>query len=129
MAAIRWLSSFSVPSVQTLHDNVALAPLPPCPIPPALLEVMRKILAGTLPLISWIFYYETVERCSREQPLHKTWGEDRVPREFYKYVPQLLLQLLWAALNAFMRGETPSVCAHEWLGALACYIPKNYRHS
>ena len=109
---------------QTLHDNVALAPLPPCPIPPALLEVMRKIPAGTLPLISRIFDYETVERCSREQPLHKTWGEDHVPREFYKYGPQLLLQLLWAALNAFLRGETPSVCAHEWLGALAGYIPK-----
>jgi hypothetical protein len=114
---------------QTLHDNVALAPLPPCPIPPALLEVMRKIPAGTLPLISRIFDYETVERCSREQPLHKTWGEDRVPREFYKYGPQLFLQLLWAALNAFLRGETPSVCAHEWLGALAGYIPKNYRQS
>jgi hypothetical protein len=28
------------------------------------------------------------------------------------------------ALNAFLRGETPSICAHEWLGALAGYTPK-----
>ncbi len=39
-------------------------------------------------------------------------------------LPQLLLQLLWGALNAFLRGKTPSVCAYEWLGALAGYIPK-----
>ncbi len=54
------------------------------------------------------------------------WGGDLVPREFYrdKYGPQPFLQLFWAALHAFLRGEAPSVCAHEWLGALAGYIPK-----
>ena len=37
-----------------------------------------------------------------------------------------MLELLWAALNAYLRGETPSVCAHasEWIGAIAGYIPK-----
>ncbi len=49
---------------------------------------------------------------------------DGIPREFYKYGPQGLLELLWAALNAYLRGETPSVCAHEWIGAIAGYIPK-----
>ncbi len=53
------------------------------------------------------------------------WGGDLVLREFYKYSPHHFLQLLWAAINEFLRGEAPSVCAHEWLGALAGYIP-NY---
>ncbi len=26
--------------------------------------------------------------------------------------------------SAYLRGEMPSVCAHEWLGAIAGYIPK-----
>ncbi len=51
-------------------------------------------------------------------------GVDGFPREFYKYGPQNLLELHWAALNAYLRGEMPSVCAHEWLGATAGYIPK-----
>jgi hypothetical protein len=54
----------------------------------------------------------------------KATGVDGFPREFYKYGPQNLLELLWAALNAYLRGEKPSVCAHEWLGAIAGYIPK-----
>ncbi len=32
---------------QTLHDEVAVAPMPPCPIPPALLEALQKIPFGT----------------------------------------------------------------------------------
>ena len=32
--------------------------------------------------------------------------------------------LLWRAINAYLRGETPDVCAHEWLGAIASSIPK-----
>jgi hypothetical protein len=35
-----------------------------------------------------------------------------------------LLELLWAALNAYLRGETQSVVVHEWLGAITGYIPK-----
>jgi hypothetical protein len=27
-------------------------------------------------------------------------------------------------MNAYLRGETPSVCIHEWVGAVAGYIPK-----
>ncbi len=34
------------------------------------------------------------------------------------------LRTFWAALNAYLRGEIPSVCAHEWVGAIAGYIPK-----
>ena len=35
-----------------------------------------------------------------------------------------LLELLWAAINAYPRGESPNVCGHEWIGAIACSIPK-----
>jgi len=54
----------------------------------------------------------------------KATGVDGIPREFYKYGPQRLLELLWVALNAYLRGEVPSVCAHEWMGAIAGLIPK-----
>jgi hypothetical protein len=35
-----------------------------------------------------------------------------------------LLKLLWAAINAYLRGDPPTVCAHEWIGAIAASIPK-----
>jgi hypothetical protein len=44
--------------------------------------------------------------------------------EFYKYAPQSLLALLWVALKEYLRGKSPSVCAHEWIGAIEGYIPK-----
>jgi hypothetical protein len=51
-----WAVKFFCTKCQTLHDNVALA----------LLEVMLKIPAGTLPLVSRVFDYKTVECCSRD---------------------------------------------------------------
>ncbi len=109
---------------QSLHDEVAVAPMPPCPIPPALLEALRKIPFGTMPLLSRLFDFETLGQCAHKRSNGKATRVDGIPREFYKYGPQSLLELLWAALNAYLRGETPSVCAHEWLGATSGYIPK-----
>ena len=67
---------------------------------------------------------ETVERTARSQKLNKSPGADGFPRELYKYGVPALHVLLWRAINAYLRGETPDVCAHEWLGAIASSIPK-----
>jgi hypothetical protein len=75
-------------------------------------------------LLSRLIDFETLEQCVCKLRNGKATGVDGIPREFYKYGPQNLLELLWAALNAYLRGEMPSVCAHEWLGAIVGYIPK-----
>ena len=46
------------------------------------------------------------------------------PREYVKFGPTALLELYWKAINAYLAGEKPLVCAHEWLRAVAGYIPK-----
>jgi hypothetical protein len=38
--------------------------------------------------------------------------------------PTELLELYCNAINAYLRGEPPSVGEHEWAGAIAGYIPK-----
>ncbi len=48
---------------QSLHDQVAVAPMPPCPIPLGLLEALRKIPFGTMPLLSRLIDFETLEQC------------------------------------------------------------------
>jgi hypothetical protein len=106
---------------QSLYNEFAVAPMPPYPISPALLEALRKISFGTMPLLSRLFDFETLEQCVRKLCNGKATGVDGIPREFG---PQNLLELLCAALNAYLRGEIPSVCAHEWLGAIAGYIQK-----
>jgi len=68
--------------------------------------------------------FDTVEQTARSQELDKSPGADEFPRELYKYCVQPLLVLLWRAINAYLLGEIPAVCAHEWLGAIASSIPK-----
>ena len=46
---------------------------------------MRAVAAGTLPSISFPVDYDTLEACARAQPLQKSVGTDRHPRELYKY--------------------------------------------
>ena len=108
----------------SVHETVAYAPLPPCPIPISLLEAMRKIPPGTLPLISRMVDMETVISRTRRQGTGLSTGSDRFHREFYKDAPLILLERLWAAINAYLRGDPPTVCAHEWIGAIAAHIPK-----
>ena len=109
---------------QSICDKPAMAPMPPCPIPKQVLEAMRKIPAGSLPLINRTIDFESFERRTRRQPNGKAPGSDGQPREYCKYGPTAFLELYWAAGNAYLRGEAPSVCIHEWSGAVAGYIPK-----
>ena len=54
----------------------------------------------------------------------KSVGTDGIPREFYKYGPRVLLELLRAAINAYLRGERPMADPHEWMGAIVTSIAK-----
>lgn len=109
---------------QSTCTEPAMAPMPPCPIPKQVLEAMRRIPTGSLPLINRMIDFESFERCTRRQPNDRAPGSDGQPREYGKYGPAAYVELLWAASNAYLRGETPSVCIHEWAGAVAGYIPK-----
>jgi hypothetical protein len=105
---------------RSAHDDVALNPLPPCPLPLSVLQAMRAAAKGTLPSISFLVDYDTpsLETCAREQPPRKSVGTDRIPRELYKYGLRPFLELLRAAINAYLKGERPTVHSHEWMGAI-----------
>ena len=75
-----------------------------------------------LPLLN--FQVDTLEACARAQPLRKSVGTDRLPRELYKYGPHPYQELLRAAINAYLRGERPTVRNHEWMGAIVTFIAK-----
>ena len=116
---------------QSTCDESAMAPTSMGLCPPALLpnpeesaRVMHRFPAGSLTLIKRAIDFEAFERCVRRQPNGKAPGSDGQPREFCKHVPIASLELHWKAINAYLRGETPSVCEHEWAGAVAGYIPK-----
>ena len=109
---------------QSVSDEPAVAPMPQCPISDQVKEAMRRIPAGSLPLINRLVGFEILERCARRQPSNKSPGEDGNPREFCKHGPTELLELYCNAINAYLRGEPPSVGEHEWAGAIAGYIPK-----
>ena len=109
---------------QSICHEPAMAPMPPCPIPRQVLDAMRRIPAGSLPLLNRTIDFESFERRARRQPNGRAPGSDGQPREYCKYGPTAFLELYWAAGNAYLRGETPSVCIHEWTGAVVGYIPK-----
>ncbi len=111
-------------SIQEWHMSQAWPLCPPCPIPKLVLDELCRIPEGTPPLISRPIDLETFERSARRQPNDRAPGSDGQPREYVKYGPAALLELYWKADNAYLAGETPSVCAHEWSGAVAGYIPK-----
>jgi hypothetical protein len=108
----------------SVHDEVALKPLPPCPLPLSVLQALRAAVRGTLPSISFLVDYDSLESCARQQPPRKSVGTDRVPRELYKYGPRVFLELLRAAINAYLKGERPTVRIHEWTGAIVTFIAK-----
>jgi hypothetical protein len=95
-----------------------------CPISDQVKGAMRRIPTGSLPPINRSVGFETLERCARRQPSNKSPGKDGHPREFCKHGPMELLELYYNAINAYLRGEPPSVGEHEWAGAIAGYIPK-----
>ena len=108
----------------SVHDDVDLAPLPPCPIPWNVWKNMRKIPEGSAPLICHDISYDTLEACVRRMPNGKSPGCDGIPREFYKYGPMILLERLRSAINAYTRGERPLEYSYEWDGAIVSLVPK-----
>lgn len=111
-------------SCNSVHDTVRLNPLPPCPLPLSVLQAMRSAPVGTPAQISLSVDLETLETCVRALSTGKSVGTDGIPREFYKYGPRALLDLLRAAINAFLRGERPTVYQHEWMGAIVASLAK-----
>ena len=100
-----------------------MAPMPQCPIPLTVLEAMRKIPKGTLPLISRIVDLDTVVTRARRQSNGKSTGVDGFPREFYKNGLIELLELLWAAINAYLNLQTYAVMSGS--GLLLVLYPRN----
>ena len=109
---------------QSVNSGVALKPLAPCPLPLSILQAARTVPAGTLAQISRFIDHDTLEACVRALPTGKSVGTDGIPREFYKYAPRSLLELLRAAINAYLTGKRPTVCGHEWMGAIVTFIAK-----
>ena len=94
---------------QSICDEPAMAPIPPCPIPRHVLDAMRRIPAGSLPLINRTIDFESFERRARRQPNGRAPGSDGQPREYCKYGPTAFLELHWAAECIPERGNTIGV--------------------
>uniref|UniRef100_A0A7S0M8E9 Uncharacterized protein n=1 Tax=Cryptomonas curvata TaxID=233186 RepID=A0A7S0M8E9_9CRYP len=107
--AVRYLCS----NCNMVHDEVALPPIPPCPLPLSILQAVSIAPAGIPAFLSLLIDYETLEACVRALLTGKSVGTDGIPREFYKYGPRLLLELLHAAFNAYLSGKRPTICGHE----------------
>ena len=111
-------------SCNSVHNTPRLNPLPPCPLPLSVLQAMRSAPDGIPAQISTSVDQATLEACVRALMTGKSVGTDGIPREFYKYGPRVLVELLRAAINAYLRGEHPTVCQHEWMGAIVTSIAK-----
>ena len=68
----------------SVHDDVDLAELPPCPIPWQVWQEMRRIPPGLGPLICRPVDMETLENTVRRLRNDLSMGTDGIPREFYK---------------------------------------------
>ena len=53
-------------------------------------------------------------------------GTNRVPprQELYKHGPRAFFELLRVAINAYLKGERPTVRIHEWMGAIVTFTAK-----
>ncbi len=108
----------------SVHDTARLNPLPPCPLPLSVLQAIRSAPDGTPAQLSISVDQATLEACVRALMTGKSVGTDGIPREFYKYGPCVLLELLRAAMNAYLRGAHPTAYQHEWMGAIVTSIAK-----
>jgi hypothetical protein len=111
-------------SCNSVHNTPRLNPLPPCPLPLSVLQAMRSAPDGIPAQISISVDQATLEACVRALMTGKSVGTDGIPKEFYKYGPRVLVELLRAAINAYLRGEHPTVCQHEWMGAIVTSLAK-----
>ena len=96
-----------------VHDDVALAPLLPCPIPWNFWKEMRKIPPGLALIICRQLDLETLETLVWRLTNGLSTVCDGIPREFYKYDPLVFLEPLRSAINAYPAGMTPTICVHE----------------
>jgi ribonuclease HI len=115
---------FFCPHCSSVHDDVTLAQLPPCPIPWQVWKDMRKIPSGNAPLICRQVDMDTLETIVRRLSNDLSMGIDGIPREFYKYGPLVFLEFLRSAINAYMNGMSPTTGVHEWQGAIFSLISK-----
>jgi hypothetical protein len=106
--AVRYLCS----NCNTVLEEVELPPILPCPLPLSILQAVRVAPAGIPAFLSLLIDYETLETCVRALLTGKSVGTDGIPREFYKYGPGPLLELLRTAFNAYLSGNRPTVCGH-----------------
>ena len=107
-----------------VHDDVAIADLPPCPVPLKTWQALRKIPPGLQPLINRPVDFDTLAECVRQLPLGKSPGTDGIPYEYYIHAPRALLEFLLAAVNAFIQGEKPTVGEEDWTGGLVTLVDK-----
>jgi hypothetical protein len=119
-------SSSATIQYMTLSGSVSLNPLPPCPIPLSVLQAIRSAPDGTPAQISLSVDLETLETCVRALLTGKSVGTFEIPREFYKYCQQALLNLLRAATNALFKltGERSTVYQYEWMDAIVASLVK-----
>ena len=85
---------------------------------------MRRIPSDLAPLICRPVDFDTLESIVSRLRNGKSTGSDGIPREYYKYGPKLLLELLRSAFNAYLAGVQPAEYAHEWEGAICGLIAK-----
>ncbi len=76
------------------------------------LQAMNSAPDGIPAQISIFVDQETLVACVQALMTSKSVGTDGIPRELYKYGPRVLLELLRAAINAYLRCD-PTVYQHE----------------
>ena len=108
----------------SVHDDVAVADLPPCPVPLNIWRALRKIPRDSPPLVCRPVDFSTLEECVRRLPKGRSPGMDGIPYEYYTHGPPELLELLRAAINAYLRGDTPTVGIQDWTGGLVTLVDK-----
>ena len=108
----------------SVHNDVGVAELPPCPVPLETWQALRKIPPNTQPLVCRPVDIDTLIECVSHLPLGKSPGTDGIPYEYYIYAPRALLEYLLAAINAFLLGMQPSVGQGDWTGGLVTLVDK-----
>jgi hypothetical protein len=105
-------------SCNSVHDTARLNPLPPCPIKLSILQAMGSASDGTPAqiIISGLIHQATLEACASTHDRYvcwHRWDPERILQVRPASAQRWLLELLWAAINAYLRGEHQTVYQHE----------------
>ena len=110
---------------RSVHDNVGLAPMPPCPVPLDIWNSMRRIDPKSEPLLARPVDSTTFrEKYAAKLSVNKSPGSDRQPREYCKYGPPIFQEYVRHAVNAVLAGAEPTVGAEEWTAGTVTLLPK-----